>query len=279
MAENLPVLKCKHNSGFYSCCMYKLYEIINYFNKHKSPPEKIDVKEQFRWYKPGDLSENITYDYFERPNKEIKINYDLEIDFDHEYQWINFKLLDYSFLNPFIKKYYTPSNSVFEIVKEMELKYKLDYENLVVLFYRGNDKRKETKMDNQIPNYQEHIKKAKEILVKNPNVKFIIQSDESQYIETLKKHFKNHIIFHDEIRHMNNNRKGTVDKIAGNGGDWDSNVGKCNYDHAFKFMAIMIIMAKCKHLVLNIGNCSLWILFFRLGNIDNVHLYVNNSWN
>ena len=76
---------------------------------------------------------------------------------------------------------------------------------------------------------------------------------------------------------MNNNRAGTVDKIAGNGGKWDNDVGKTNYDHAFKFMAIMVIMSKCKHLVLNIGNCSLWVCFLR-ENANNVDLYVMNKW-
>ena len=159
----------------------------------------------------------------------------------------------------------------------MEEKYNLDYNNLGVLFYRGNDKRKETPMHNQIPNYKEHIKKGLEMKQKYPGMKLIVQSDETEYITEMLKNFPDSIIFNDEIRHINNNRRGTVDKIANFGGKWDTDVGKTNYDHAFKFMAILIIMSKCKHLVLNIGNCSLWVCFFR-GNADNVDLYVMNKW-
>ena len=57
--SELPILRCKHNSGFYSCCMYKLWQIIQYYNKHKNIPKEIDVREQFRWYKNGDLTKNI----------------------------------------------------------------------------------------------------------------------------------------------------------------------------------------------------------------------------
>ena len=274
---SLPILRCKHNSGFYSCCMYKLWQIIQYFNKHEEVPKELDVREQFRWYKPGNLSDNVTYDFFEKPREDIVIEYRGEIDFDHEYQWINFKEFDYSIFTPFIRKYYTPTQKVYEIVEMMEKKYNLDYDNLGVLFYRGNDKRKETKPTNQIASYKEHIKKGNELLSNNPHMKLIIQSDETEYINEMLKNFPTSIVFHDEIRHMNNNRKGTVDKVAGLGGEWNSEVGKTNYDFAFKFMAILIIMSKCKNLVLNIGNCSLWICFFR-ENANNVDLYVNNEW-
>ena len=275
--SELPILRCKHNSGFYSCCMYKLWQIIQYYNKHQSIPKEIDVREQFRWYKSGDLTQNISYDFFEKPREDITIEYKEEIDFDHEYQWTNFKNFDYSTFTPFIRKYYTPTQKVYDIVKQMERKYNLDYDNLGVLFYRGNDKRKETKPFNQIPNYKEHIKKGIIMKEKYPGIKLIIQSDESEYINEMLKNFPDSIVFRDEIRHMNNNRAGTVDKIAGNGGKWDDDVGKTNYDHAFKFMAIMVIMSKCKHLVLNIGNCSLWVCFFR-ENANNVDLYVMNKW-
>jgi hypothetical protein len=257
--------------------MYKLWQIIQYLNKHKQVPKQIDVREQFQWYKPGDITENISYDFFEKPRDDIIIEYKEDIDFDHEYQWINFKKFDYSIFNPFINKYYTPTQKVYDTVKKMEEKYNLDYNNLGVLFYRGNDKRKETPMHNQIPNYKEHIKKGLEMKQKYPGMKLIVQSDETEYITEMLKNFPDSIVFNDEIRHINNNRRGTVDKIANFGGKWDTDVGKSNYDHAFKFMAILIIMSKCKHLVLNIGNCSLWVCFFR-GNADNVDLYVMNKW-
>ena len=81
---------------------------------------------------------------------------------------------------------------------------------------------------------------------------FLVQSDETEFIEFITNKFPNNsFYFNDEIRHMKQNKNGNVDKIAGNGGDWNSDVGKSNYEHAFKFMAILIIMSKCKHLVLN----------------------------
>ena len=162
----------------------------------------------------------------------------------------------------------------------MEQKYALDYENLGVLFYRGNDKRMETieRPTNTLPPYSEHVKKGKELLQKNPSLRFIIQSDETEYIREMLAHFPNSIVFHDEIRHNNQDRSSSVDRISHHGGKWDTSVGKSNYDFAFYFMAIILIMSKSKHLVMNIGNCSVWICFFR-EHVNNVHLYVNNEWN
>ena len=46
---------------------------------------------------------------------------------------------------PLINKYFSPSDEINEIITTMKKKYSLDYENICVLFYRGNDKNRETK--------------------------------------------------------------------------------------------------------------------------------------
>ena len=48
------------------------------------------------------------------------------------------------------------------------------------------------------------IIKAKQIQSENPNVIFLIQSDETEFITTVQDVFpENSICFHDEIRHIN----------------------------------------------------------------------------
>ena len=74
----------------------------------------------------------------------------------------------------------------------------------------------------------------------------------------MKSEFPNNIIFYDEIRHMPN-QISTVDKIYKD----------LNYDYSLKYLAITLIMSKCKYIICNAGNCSIWMIFFR-NNTTNV---------
>ena len=51
----------------------------------------------------------------------------------------------------------------------------------------------------------------------------------------------------------------TVDKVK----------PETNYDYSLKYLAITLIMSKCKYVLCNTGNCSIWIVFFR-NNTDNI---------
>ena len=94
----------------------------------------------------------------------------------------------------------------------------------------------------------------------------MIQSDETEFIEGLTKLYPDHILFKDEIRHI---RKcdDTVDKV----------LPQLNYKFSKYFLAIVIIMSKCKHVVCGSGNISMWIAFFR-GNVENFHQFFNGRW-
>ena len=70
---------------------------------------------------------------------------------------------------------------------------------------------------------------------------------------------KSSFYFKDEIRIINKNNTITVDKID----------TYTNFVYSLKYLAITIMMSKCKYVVCNTGNCSLWITLFR-GNADNV---------
>jgi hypothetical protein len=146
----------------------------------------------------------------------------------------------------------------------MEEKYGLvgNYDNICVLFHRGNDKQRET----TLCGYDEIFSKSKEIERQNPDIRFLIQSDETDFIECFSNVYSDHIQFKDEIRHM---RKcdNSVDKVF----------PEMNYKFSKYFLAIVIIMSKCKHVVCGSGNISMWIAFFR-GNVENFHQYFNGGW-
>ena len=274
------MLKHTHNAGFFSCCSVKLNDIIDYFNYYKNIPNDVDSSAQFEWYKINKTGD-ITYDYFEHYNN-IHNNDTLDtiikttnyIDYDNHKQFVNYSTLDYNKINPFIKKYFSPSKEINTIIDTIEKKYNfgdtidtinnyIDYNNICVLFYRGNDKNTET----QICNYNEYIEKANLILKNNPEIQFLIQSDETEFIDTFTALFPNNsFYFKDEIRHIKKCNS-TVDKL----------MRDQNYVFSKYYLAITIIMSKCKYIVCGSGNCSLWIMFYR-GHTRNIYQNLNNQW-
>jgi hypothetical protein len=243
-----------HDGGFFSCCSLRLYYLILIFNKYKQLPNIYDTTEFYTWYKKN-TTDDITFDYFKHYNEnDIEIKYIKDINYHECYQYKNYKTLDLVSLHPFICKYFTPNDNILKIQSEIETKYSINPDNICVLFYRGNDKITEI----ALPSFDQYISEANEILKKEPNIKFLIQSDETNFLDTMKSIFPNNIIFYDEIRHMSK-QNSTVDKVFKD----------LNYDYSLKYLAITLIMSKCKYIICNAGNCSIWMIFFR-NNVNNV---------
>ena len=256
-------VKCCHNGGFFSCCSVKLSDIIIYINSNKKMPDQVDSSEQFAWYKPNNNADDITNDYFEHYDKLPEIMYKSNIDYHWTHQYKNYSELQYNSIIPIIQKYFYMSNDINNIITNIEQKYNIEYDNICVLFYRGNDKNTETK----ICGYDEYIDYANLVLEENPNIKFLIQSDETEFIEFILKKFPNNsFYFKDEIRHIKSCNS-TV----------DVEMKSQNYLFSKYYLAITIVMSKCKYIVCGSGNCSMWIMFYR-GHCKNVYQNLNGSW-
>jgi hypothetical protein len=170
--------------------------------------------------------------------------------------------LDYAGVKPFLQKYFTPSEEVKDLIEYFEAKYELDYPNICVLFYRGNDKATET----ALPTYNDYIKRARTILQERPQTRFLVQSDETGFIETMVTELGEKVVwFKDEIRHIPKAMT-TVDIVC---------------DDAFKFsklyLAITIVMSKCPYIICGSGNCSIWIALFR-GSAKGMQQFLKGSW-
>ena len=240
--------------GFFCNCSLRLENLIIFFNKNKQLPNSYDTIGLYTTYKKN-TAEDITFNYFKHYNdNNININYNHNINYIADYQFKNFITLNFEVLNPFISKYFTPNDNIRAIQSEIEQKYSIDYDNICVLFYRGNDKITEI----ALPPFEDYIIQANEILKKEPNIKFLIQSDETDFLDRMRSEFPNNVIFYDEIRHMPK-QNSTVDYIYKD----------LNYSYSLKYLAITLIMSKCKYIICNAGNCSIWIIFFR-NNTDNV---------
>ena len=243
--------------GFFSNCTLRLFDIILYFNTTKKLPMFIDGSKQFELYKCGTNKNDITYEYFTN-DMDTNIIYSDKIDFYEQYQYINYNNLNFNGLSLFIKKYFSPSKQIIQLCEFIKKKYSIyTYNNICVLFYRGNDKATER----ILPNYNEFIKKATSLYEKNNNIKFLIQSDEIEFINSMTSKFPNNTFyFEEEIRTINKNNYLSVDLVN----------KESNFIYSKYYLAITIIMSQCKNIICTTGNCSLWITLFR-GNADNVH--------
>ena len=258
------MIKITHNYGFFSCCSVKLWQIVDFINSNKNLPDTVDSSQQFKWYKNVENKDkDITFDYFENYNNIRDDNLIYPINYNHDHQFINYNDLDYKCLTPLIKKYFSPSVEINEIIINIEKKYNIIYENICVLFYRGNDKNREIyKCD-----YHEYLNYAEQLLTKNPKIVFLIQSDETNFIEFMTNKFPNNsFYFKDEIRHMEK----CNDTV-------DIKMSSDNYGFSKKYLAITIIMSKCNYIICGSGNCDVWIMLYR-GNNKNVIQNLKRSW-
>jgi hypothetical protein len=285
-------LKIVHNYGFFSDCSIRLHGIIEYFNSERTLPDDVDTTDMFGWYKltlsqndsvietqtNKELIQDITFEYFTHYSEYENINNTNMIDYVESYQYANYSKLKYDDIVPFIKKYFSPSIEIQNIITNIEKKYslsieqtsesivrlskELDYNNICVLYYRGNDKNTET----QICGYDEYVLLAQDMLKKHPDICFLIQSDETEFIEEMTLLFPNSFYFKEEIRHMPRQLT-TVDMVM-----------RENIDIFSKnYLAITIIMSKCKYIICGSGNCSIWIMLYR-GNSNNVYQNINGKW-
>jgi hypothetical protein len=245
--------------GFFSCCTVHLQGLLSYFNMYHRTPKNIDTVNQFLWYKtPEQIDQDIKPTYFQEfYDKIIEYKKDVRI-VNHaiEDQYSDYRTIQFDDLKPFIEKYFKPSIEVRNIIYKMEQKYSIDYQNICVLFFRGNDKQLEI----PLPDYQLYMDQARALYRENPNIKFLVQSDETEFLNLFSTEFpNNHIIFWDEIRHIPRNGRTTVDRVIPN----------MNSVMSKNFLAITWIMSKCRYVICNTGNCSLWIALYR-GNADNM---------
>jgi hypothetical protein len=236
-----------HNAGFFSCYTIRLLNVLSYFNKYKQCPKIIDSSKQFKDYK---LNQNKDYtcEYI-KLNNSIIIKYynDIKItNEDKEEQFSNYKNINFNDIEPFINKYFSPSDNILNIVSKLENKYNLDYENIAVFYYRGTDKYIETNRCD----YNEYIDKAIEIKKEFPLIKFLITSDEINLIYLFKNNFPETIIFEEILNNMNR-----------------------SFLHSQLFLSNVLIMSKAKHIFCTSGNVSLWIILFR-GNNNNIYQYL-----
>ena len=153
---------------------------------------------------------------------------------------MNFDNIKFDLVNKITDFYFTPSINVQNIILTMENKYSINYNESLAIFFRGADKKQETKL----PTYDEYLNNVNTTILNDTNIKsVIIQSDEYDFIEFMKQNIKkinnniNIIVFTDEIQTLKGSeikKYHSVDRI---------NKSK-NFHYSKHFLAITNIISK-----------------------------------
>ena len=89
-------------------------------NTYKKYPDDIICNKQFILYKSREQMANdinITNEYFEEPDANGLSEYTYKIDFTHDYQFSDFKKLNYNLLTPIIDRYFKPNENINQLVQ------------------------------------------------------------------------------------------------------------------------------------------------------------------
>lgn len=260
----MTIITVSNGCGFFSCSSVRLHKIIEYFNANKKLPDVVDCTGNYTLYKrPGD--KDITFHFFEEYSKKSSILYKSVIDYKHNYQYIKYKNINYTDIQPFIKRYFEPTKEIKTIMTTLLKKYSIQPENCIGLYYRGTDKKIELEPDS----YESFYIKLEEVIQKsnNPNIQILIQTDATQCLEYMKSRLQNRNV----IIIKENATSTTAIGIH------NENTNVQNYLAIQFFLATILILAKCKYIICSTSNCSIWTMLFR-GNTENVFQNFKKSW-
>jgi hypothetical protein len=181
-----------------------------------------------------------------------------------ENQFSDYKLLNYHMICPFINKFYSPSDIILKLKNFLLSNYEINTndDNLCGVFFRGNDKIKET----QKPSYDEIIEKATELKSINENIQFIVQTDEKEFLDYFMTKFPNSIFFK-EIPTINSSMT-TVAK------EFQNKTNKINI--LGFYLSSILVFSKLEQIIMTSGNGEMFICFYR-GHANGVHQYLKKN--
>jgi hypothetical protein len=258
------VLTIIHNAGHFSNCTIGLQDIMGYYNKKGRLPDEIDRSQQWIHYK-GVPSDRPDLNYFEITDTPIMLPPVIDTPYVYDcmaFQFQPYKNIKLEQVLPLVNKYFNPSKLVKDKLAAYEAKYNLDYNNLCAVFYRGNDK--VTEMN--VSPYDLFINKAKEVKAQNPDIKFLVQPDETEFLHAFLDMFPDSIYF-TETPHLSKQMSAVF---------FETKL-QDRQEYGAKFLAATLALSKCNTLITHSGNCGLWATLYR-GHTNNLHQIFNNEW-
>jgi hypothetical protein len=285
--EKIPYfLIVDHDVGFFSCFNVKLQRIVEFINKYKTFPKVIDGSRQFGLYKRSQdkaLKKDITFDFFvpyeTKKDIQSQINPKMFIHFNENFQYKNYKnCLNFKILDPLIQLYFTPSQKVLDTRDFLQKKYNIDPLNCIGVYFRGTDKKTETRIASFETFYNKIIEIREKNFGKNTSLdknteiqknKIFLQTDTAQFVDYMIKE-----------KQMNKDDFILIEENAtsySSTGIHNEKIGEDNYNEIFFLFATFLLLAKSKYFICSSGNCSLSMMFYR-GHGENVYQFLNDKW-
>lgn len=247
-------IKILHNSGFFSNCSVSLHAITEYSNLKKSFPELVDFSCTFENFKNLGSSHLDVYSEYFCLKSSTDFEWSGSVNFPL-YSLFDYREQNYPDIVPYIEKYFNPSTAVMSRVNSLQQKYSIDFDNLLVICYRGTDKY----IDTPLASFQSFIDAARLILERFPGLQVLVQTDQQQFVDYARQELGAVIVF-DELPRTTSS---TV---------MHSLVTESKVEWTQTFLAVTYLMSQARHLVLHTGNVARWVCLYR-GGTDNIFQY------
>ena len=233
---NDDCLRINHDAGFFSCCTVRLAGILEYFRSFQKPPRVVDSSRQFGWYKRNPLEDATPLFFKNREDVEIPwtgtpVRY---TDLPQEHQFSDYLRLNYPQLKPFIERYFTPSNEIAQLAGQIERSSPVPLGEICSILYRGGDKKLETLQ----PSFAEVVLKAAQLRLKHPQLRFLVQSDEPDFLEYAQRELEGTCFF------VNGPRNDPV-------------------THICLYFASILVISRTRFVISTSGNGEMWTRLFR----------------
>jgi len=247
------------NAGFFCQCSALFTSIIQYYKENSKWPNKIDCSKQFEIYKPvNKKGQDIFLDIFKTNYQITSMNPHAYFhpDFHYGNYW-EFGRSNWEIFSKPIGRYFNPSDNIQSIIDKFIKKYNINFMNTCAIYYRGTDKSTEQELLSfkYIENRIEAIKKI------NSDIKFLVQSDQEEFIDKIKEKYPDIIFIEENIM------------VTGNTGIHNTFKDDENYQILLNFVATMFIMKDCNYIITGSGNCCLWLAFLRSTTFGYVNFF------
>lgn len=256
--------------GFFSCSNMRFHNLVYFWNRHRTVPISIDDSDLFKLYKsPLREKESIANDFFTtREEIQIDSSENLQIlNGTTEDQFTPYSYLRFNDTQQFIKRYFTPSQRIMHLQSALLTKYRINPPTTCAIYYRGTDKHTETKLGS----FDMYAAKMSELLLTNPSIEFILQSDSYPFVEYIFQYADTHKIQNNIIAFEENVTTNTDHGVH------FLRQGEKAYEDISHLFASVVLMAQCKYIICSSSNVSLWMMYYR-GHTNNVHQLLNNQW-
>jgi hypothetical protein len=238
------------NSGFFSNNTTALWSICDLL-KQGLPVEKVEYRFCFSAYRS--LAQPI-YEYDLYPDY---FTPDFTIDLPdpaflsrvnhHGY----YHDLEFGWLTPLLKRYFTPSERVRQILSQWREKYHFDPTRTIGVCYRGTDKGTEVRLAQP----RKYLELARQLLQRHPDHRILIQTDQAQVRDLFVREFGSACWYLDEMPVTQGDDSLAHLSTAERGVD-------C-YEFGLRILATTLLLSECDQLINHTGNLGLWIALFR----------------